>query len=166
MTPEEEVAELVRRVGELEDLIAVYQVIASYGASVDGGATPEAGLLWTEDCWFDSDSSNAGDTGLHGRASIDAMAARSVGAGEAGVAHLTHLPIVKVDGDHALVVGHSAAAVQQGDAVKIWRVSANRWELDRVDGRWLIRQRTNRHLDGSAESKAILSRGVKETFRV
>jgi hypothetical protein len=158
---DERIEAIERRLRELEDTVAIYQLVASYGPSIDGGASPEAGLLWTEDAWYDSDSSSAGAEGVHGREGINGIA-DMVAKADIGIAHITHLPIVDIDGDRATVTGHSNTFHQVGDEFHVARVSANRWELERTDGRWHIKRRTNRILNGTAESKEVLARGVRD----
>ncbi len=160
---DEQLEALERRLKELEDTFAIYQLVASYGPSIDGGANPEAGLLWTEDAWYDSDAPSAGPQGVHGRDGINGVADMMANA-DRGIAHITHMPIVKIDGDRAVVTGHSNTFHQEGDEFHIGRIAANRWELERVDGTWQVRLRTNRMLDGSAGAKEVLARGVKETL--
>jgi hypothetical protein len=41
--------------------------------------------------------------------------------------------------------------------VQAHRVSANRWELERVGGTWRVVRRTNRLLDGTPEARALLT---------
>jgi hypothetical protein len=162
MISDEEYAALEQRVREVEDKLAIYQLVASYGPSVDGGAVVEAGRLWTEDAWYDSDAPSAGGAGVHGREGIEGVA-RMCGELAIGVAHITHLPIVTVDGDRATVIGHSNTFHQEEDQeYHIGRVASNRWDLERIDGAWHIRRRTNRLLDGSAESKAVLADGLRQ----
>jgi SnoaL-like domain len=161
MVSDQEFSTLEGRVRELEDKLAIYQLIASYGPSIDGGAVVEAGRLWTDDAWYDSDAPTAGSDGVHGRAGIEAVA-KMCGEMSVGVAHITHLPIVNVDGDRATVVGHSNTFHQDEGEFHVARVASNRWDLERIDGAWRVRRRTNRLLDGSAESKAVLAEGLRD----
>ena len=165
MVSDEQFAAMEQRVRELEDKLAIYQLVASYGPSVDGGAVTEAGRLWTEDAWYDSDASSAGADGVHGRAGIEAVA-KMCGDLAVGVAHITHLPIVTVEGDRATVIGHSNTFHQEDGEFRIARVASNRWDLERMDGTWRVRRRTNRLLDGSAESKAVLAEGLRHAQEV
>jgi hypothetical protein len=151
-------SELEQRIVHLEDTVEVLRVVAGYGPSVDGGAATEAGMLWTDDCEYDSD--NAPEP-LRGRAAIEQLST-TVGAVPMGVAHFHNLPIVVVDGDRATVTGHSNTFHQEGDRYAVARVSANRWELERVDRRWQIRRRVNRILDGSPEGRALLAEGSRD----
>jgi hypothetical protein len=162
MEPDARLAELERRLLEVEDKLAILQVVAGYGPSVDGGAGPEAGSLWTVDSWYDTDSSPAAAV-PHGRAGIEGAAQRFLDE-PVGIAHISHLPIIKVDGDRAVVVNHSNTFDQDGDEFRIGRVSSNRWELVRTDGRWQIERRVNRLLDGSRASKDVLGDGARDVL--
>jgi hypothetical protein len=164
MISDEKFAALEQRVHDLEDKLAIYQLVASYGPSIDGGAAPEAGRLWTEDAWYDSDAPSAGNEGVHGREGIEEVAKRC-GEVAVGIAHITHLPIITVDRDQATVIGHSNTFHQDGAEFHIGRVASNRWDLERIDGAWRVRRRTNRLLDGSAESKAVLADGLRDAQR-
>lgn len=163
MSIEDDIAALKGRVQQLEDTLAIFQLVATYGPSVDSGAVPEAGLLWTEDGYYDTDIQASAPQGTHGRDAINAMA-EMIARSENGIAHVTYMPAVKVDGDRAIAVNHTSPCVAVGDDVRIARISSNRWELERIDGRWQTRLRTNRVLDGSAESKEVLAQGVRDTF--
>jgi SnoaL-like domain len=151
---------LERQVTELQDTLDVLRVVASYGPSVDGGASVEAGRLWTEDCSYDSD--NAAEP-LRGRATLEELSA-TVGKVPMGVAHFLNLPIVVVDGERATVTGHSNTYHQEEGKYVVARVSSNRWELEKIDGRWQIHTRVNRILDGNQEAKDLLARGVRESM--
>jgi hypothetical protein len=158
MPEQDRLAALEARVQELTDTLAVMRVIASYSPSVDGGAADVAGLIWTEDSSYDSDHA---DEPLVGRAPIVELAER-IGGLTMGAAHFFNLPLVTVHGDHAVVTAVSNTYHQEGDRYVVARVSANRWELERIDGTWQIRSRVNRLLDGSPEARDLLARGARE----
>jgi hypothetical protein len=160
MSSAEEFAELDHRIRALEDQLAVLQVVAGYGPSMDGGAAREAGLLWTEDSWYDTDSSPAASV-PHGRAGIEGAAARAREE-PTGLAHISHMPLIKIDGDRATVVNHSNTFEQDGDGFRVGRVSSNRWELVRVGGAWQIERRVNRLLDGSKAARELFAEGTNE----
>lgn len=157
---DDDVAAVERRITELEDKLALLNLFASYGPSVDGGAVSEAGRLWTEDCLYDSDTT---PDGVHGRRSIEAVAA-SIGAGDLGVSHISHAPVTRIDGDRATIVNHSNVFIQDGDELRIVRLAANRWDVVRVDGEWQVERKVNRLLDGSLESKDVLADGLRIVY--
>lgn len=157
-----DVVALARRVQELEDKLAVLQVVAGYGPTVDGGAAEQAGALWTEGSWYDTDSSPAASV-PHGRAGIEGAARRFL-EDPVGQAHISHLPIIRIDGDRAVVVNHSNTFEQDGDGFRVGRVSANRWELVRVGDSWQIERRVNRLVDGTRTAKDVLAEGARDVF--
>ena len=67
------------------------------------------------------------------------------------------MPQVAVDVDTAVAVNHSRVYLRDGAHWRLERVSANRWELERLDGTWQVKRRTNRLLDGSPEARALLA---------
>jgi ketosteroid isomerase-like protein len=149
---------LEAEVARLRDELDVLRVVASYAPSIDGGAASEAPKFWTEDCVYDSDA----DKPLRGRAAIEALSAR-VGQLSIGAAHFMNLPVIVVDGDQATVTGESHTFHQEDGRYVVARVSANRWELVRVDGTWQVRSRVNRILDGTEAGREILARGMRES---
>ena len=49
------------------------------------------------------------------------------------------------------------AYLKDGPHWRLERVSANRWELERIDGTWQVIRRTNRLLDGTPEARRLLT---------
>lgn len=132
-----------------DDVVAIMQLIATYGVSVDSGDADATAALFADDGWYD----------VAGRRYDGAAAIADMVAGPAhqgllaeGVAHLQGLPRVDVDGDRAVAVNHSVV-LRKGS---VWRVAANRWELVRTTAGWKVTGRTNRLLDGSQESRELL----------
>ncbi|HEY3943567.1 MAG TPA: nuclear transport factor 2 family protein [Acidimicrobiales bacterium] len=148
---------LEQRVAQLEDQLEVMRVIAAYAPSVDGGAADQAPLLWTEGCVYDSDA----DDPLTGREAIAALS-RRIGELPFGAAHFIAPPVVVVTGDSATVTGESHTFHQEEGRYVVGRVSANRWELTKAGGRWQVRSRVNRILDGTAPGRELLARGIGE----
>jgi hypothetical protein len=66
-------------------------------------------------------------------------------------------PQVTVDGDTAVAVNYSRVYLKDAAHRRLEGVSANRWELGRVDGTWQFRRRTNRLVDGSPEARSLLT---------
>jgi len=151
---EDQIADLARRVQALEDQVAIYQLIATYGPAVDSQSAQAVGELWSEDGVYDP-------SGVHtyaGRAAVEGLVYREPHLSylQAGCAHVLSLPRVAVDGDTAVAVNHSRVYLRDGTSWRLERVSANRWELERADGAWRVRRRTNRLLDGDPAARELL----------
>jgi uncharacterized protein (TIGR02246 family) len=146
---------LARRVAALEDELAIHRLIVRYGLAVDVGDAEAAAAVFTEDGVYDID----GPLLMRGRAEVEAMVR--------GPRHQAMLPrcahqigpaVVELDGDRAVATGYSRVYVRRDDGIGIYRVSFNRWELERRDGAWLIARRTTRLL-GDAEAQGVFREG-------
>jgi hypothetical protein len=161
---ETRLAALERDVALQRDHIAVRQVIASYGPKVDTSDRIERARLlaelWTEDGVYDI----GGVARFEGRTAIaQAFESQHFGQVPEGVCHVFGLPYVKVDGDQATALNYSVVMRpddtrgDEGQRFFPWRVSMNRWQLVRCgDGRWRVRHRLNRLMQGHAETLAAL----------
>jgi ketosteroid isomerase-like protein len=149
---------LAERVRVLEDQLAIYRLVASYGPAVDSGNADAVGRMWTEDGVYDVDTPGP----LEGRASVSAMVAgkghQSLIHGGAG--HVMAMPVVTLDGDRAVATGYSRLYLRDGDGFRVWRVAANRWELQRTADGWQVTNRVNRVLDGRADARELLGRAA------
>ena len=152
-TLEEQVAALARRVQALEDELAIHRLIVAYGLAVDRGDADASAAVFVEDGVYDVD----GPLLMQGREAVRAMVR--------GPRHQAMLPncahqigpaVVELDGDRAVARGYSRVYHRRDDGIGIYRVSLNRWELERREGRWLIARRTTRLL-GHAEAQALLA---------
>ena len=154
----EQVADLARRVRALEDELAIHRQIVRYGFAVDAGDADDAAALFTPDTVYDVD----GPLRMEGRDGVRAMVN--------GPRHRAMLPscahqigpaVVRLSGDRAVALGYSRVYLRSDadDEIGIYRVSLNRWELERRDGVWTITRRLTRLL-GHAEAKAIFTEGL------
>jgi hypothetical protein len=82
-------------------------------------------------------------------------------AREKGLAHMTTVPYVTVNGDEAVAINYTHVLGFENGSFRIRRVVANRWDLRRQKGRWKIKRRTLRLMDGKAEAREILRLGVE-----
>ncbi|HEY1734436.1 MAG TPA: nuclear transport factor 2 family protein [Acidimicrobiales bacterium] len=153
------VQRLEARVAALEDQVALYQLISSYGPAVDSGSADAVAAIWTEDGTYDTFPAP-----LNGR---DAIRAMVVGDGHQGLirggcAHVMAMPMVSVEGDRATATGYSRVYVHGDDGFGVWRASANRWEFERGADGWHAVHRLNRALDGDDEARQILRDGIAD----
>jgi SnoaL-like protein len=148
---------LESRIKQLEDQVAIYQLMASYGPAVDSGSTAAATGLWAEDGVYD----------LHSRVMVGRAAIAEELEGKwhqgliaQGSGHIVSMPHIVVDGDHAVATCHSRLYRREGEGYRVISASANRWEFARGGRGWQVTRRVSRRLDGSDESHTLLARGV------
>jgi uncharacterized protein (TIGR02246 family) len=146
-----QVAALARRVQALEDELAIHRTIVRYGLAVDVGDADGAAAVFAEDTVYDVD----GPLVMKGREGVREMVR--------GARHQAMLPncahqigpaVVELDGDRAVGTGYSRVYLRRPAGIEIYRVSFNRWELERREGAWLIARRTTRLL-GHDEARRI-----------
>ncbi|AKS34300.1 nuclear transport factor 2 family protein [Mycolicibacterium goodii] len=159
--PIDRVAVLEKRLRDVEDKLAIYDLLASHPISADTGEASFIEAIYTEDFVFDR---GAGLAGAHGRASMVDLVGNDAhhAAIAAGLAHFASLPLVELHGDTATAVSYLALITPDPEGAerelpnhgassgyRIHRVLANRWSLSRKDGQWMISTRTVLPMDGS-----------------
>lgn len=153
----EQLDALLDRVRVLEDRAAIGEVLTAYGPAVDAGDAEAVGRLWAPDAVYDLDLGV-----LNGRAAITEMVRTSPHQDyiHGGCGHLLDPINIRLDGDTAVATCHSLLVRRNADedSFRVWRASANRFELTRIDGQWKITRRTARLLDGSADARELLGR--------
>ena len=165
---EKRLAALESRVNDLEDQVALYQLMSAYGPLVDSGDAEATAALWTEDGIYDwgggpQSSVKEGPAGAaYSQAAIADMVRSPYHQGiiHGGAGHVIGLPHLRIDGDTAVGTSYSRLYRRDGENFRIWRVGANRWEFVRTPDGWRVKQRTNRVLNGDAEARELLRRGV------
>ncbi|MFD3811662.1 nuclear transport factor 2 family protein [Rhodococcus sp. NPDC058639] len=154
------VASLLERVQALEDKAAIQEVLSAYGPAVDAGDADAVGELWAEDAVYDIDIRV-----MEGRDAITEMVRTRPHQDyiNEGCGHLLDPVHIRVEGDTAVATCHSLLLRRNldADSFRVWRVTANRFELARIDGTWKITRRTARLLDGSAAARELLARASR-----
>jgi hypothetical protein len=155
--------DLAARLRAVEDVLAVQRIVLSYGPAADAGLSRQAASLWLEDGVYDWDTSVEP---LAGRAAVDGMlqGENHQGLIAEGVAHFAGAPVVEVDGDRATALTYSLVMRREEGRFYLWRVSANRWELERDGRAWRVRHRTNRVLDASGAGRELFAGSVPGFF--
>jgi hypothetical protein len=156
-------AALHARVRRLEDESAITKLIMSYGPAADAGLTSFAAQLWLEDGVYDWDA--AGEP-HQGRAAVDAMLQGDGHQGliARGVAHFAGPLLLDLEDDRATALNYSLIMRREGDRYFLWRVSAVRWDVERVDSRWRVRRRTNRLLDETGAGRRQFGDTLRDHF--
>ena len=156
------------RIREIEDRLAIYNLIASHPPSADTGSRAHVATAWTEDGEFDRGAEFGGP--VRQQASAGGMDnpehMRAIGQ---GLAHFAGLPYVRVEGDTAFAISYLQILVPdrvgpefdvpnhgKTRGFHVHRVSANRWEFVRTPSGWKIKRRHLRPLDGGEAAREIL----------
>ncbi|WP_024441635.1 MULTISPECIES: nuclear transport factor 2 family protein [unclassified Mycobacterium] len=162
---EQRLAELERRLQQVEDERAIERLIASYGPLVDAGDSESTAALWQHDGVYDVENWL-----MNGREEIAAMV-HSRGHQDLiarGCMHFLGPAVVTVTGDEAVAVCDSMLLVKQGNQFRVARGGANYFHLGRVagaPGRWQIVRRITRMLDGTEQGRALLVDGIAGRIR-
>jgi len=134
--------DLAARVQMLEDELAIHRLIVRYGLAVDVGDAEAAAATFAEDGVYDVDVGV-----MRGRGAVAAMVRSERHQAMVGsCAHQIGPAVVTVDGDRAVGVGYSRVYLATRAGIHVYRVSTNRWHLERREGTWMIVGRTTRVL--------------------
>jgi SnoaL-like domain len=151
---------LEERVRLLEDHIAVYRVICSWGAGADIGSGNAAAELWADDAVLEFEA-----TQIEGRSDIAAMidSDDQQSLVQQGCAHVQGLPMVSVHGDRATATNYSQVFLHADEGFEIWRVTANNWEFRRTGDGWRAARRTSHVIDGGPKARELLGSAFGES---
>ncbi len=160
MSIETRLAALETRLRIVEDRLEILDLLNSYGPLVDSGSSAAAAALWQAGGGYDFTLPGGCTTRLQ---APDDLVAMYESAGHqaligTGAAHFTGTPKISVHGDTACAVGYSFVVLQEGERWFVWRAAVNEWRLVRTGEGWRIAERSNRALNGSDESHAMMRR--------
>ncbi|MBI3743146.1 MAG: nuclear transport factor 2 family protein [Chloroflexi bacterium] len=152
-------AKLEQRVQALEDEIEIHRTITTYGLAVDVGDADRTAWVYTEDTMFDVD----GKADMAGRKGVRAMVR---GNGHQSLlpdcAHTIGPAVVKLMGkDKAVATSYSRIYHREGEAFRLFRLSYNRFTMEKRDGRWQIKHRKTTKL-GDPTAHDIFKQSIKE----
>ncbi len=167
-------AALETRLNDLEDQIALYQLMSAYGPLVDSGDAEATAALWVEDGVYDW---GGGPKPVSGEAAVKEGAAGAAYSQAAiadmvrgpfhqeiihgGAGHVIGLPHIQLKGDTAIATSYSRLYRRDGENFRVWRVGANRWEFVRTADGWRVKNRVNRVLNGGEEPRQLLRSGIE-----
>jgi len=142
-TADQRIADLERRVRELEDEREVHHVLIAYGFAVDSGDAPGTAALYSADSRtvIDHTIEIQGAAGMH-----EMVLGPQHQAIIPGAAHVMGPVSIAVEDDTAVAVGYATTFTRTDGAVGVWRQSVNRWRLTRQPDSWHIAERESRSL--------------------
>ena len=147
---ESRVEALEQRLRAVEDELAIHRVITRYGFAVDVGDADRTAAVFAPDGVYDADVRL-----MQGREAVCDMVRSDRHQNMVGrCAHQIGPAVVHLDGDRAMAIGYSRVYLKEADRIEVYRVSYNRWDLERRDGEWQIVHRRTRLL-GHREAKQV-----------
>jgi hypothetical protein len=159
---------LEKRVQALEDRLEIIQLIMSYPLALDSGAEKPCRAAWADNGIFDRGSNDPAEHsgGYQGAYGVETIIEEFNGpalqeARDHGLAHLMTAPHVAVHGNKAVATNYHQLVEREGDEFRTTRVTANRWELVRSNGKWLIERRVLRLLTGMPEARQLLGQELE-----
>jgi hypothetical protein len=171
-----DIIDLVERLTKVEDQLSILNLLAGSAHSSDVASETFWSNMYTSDAMMDRGGGTPDDVGR------DAILAIVRGDGQraaiaAGMAHLSMLPTITLDGDRASAIGYLLITVPDAgarpivlpgkggsDAVGIYQVTVNRWELARSADGWQVTRRIVRALTAE-DARSILAKGLEDFSR-
>lgn len=176
MTNSTEASAIEARLRVIEDKLAIYELLASHPPSADTGHAEYTASVYLENGVFDRGPVLDGAQGVDDIAGFILRPAHEE-AIRGGLAHFTGLPLIDLRGDRAIVTsylmivhldheGEPRELANHGTSTgyRIHRVVANRWMLERHDGRWRVAKRTLLPIDGTDGPRALLKQGLSDVL--
>jgi ketosteroid isomerase-like protein len=149
---------LEERLLAVEDRLAIYELVASYGYAIDASDKAMVAGLFSENAIY-----AVGDFGEF--QGPEAIAAIADSAGHqallaVGCGHISTLPHVVISGDYAVATCHTMVVKNDGsDGYLVARLSASRIEFSRKSGGgWQIDHRQNHLQRGDGYGASLLGR--------
>ena len=135
-------ADLADRIGRLEDIEAVRNLIASYGPAADRGDAQAVTDIW----WPDGEYDVGGYGVAKGRQEIAGLIASETHKAlmAQGCAHILSPHEITINGTSAEASGYSTVFRKIDTGFEAWRVSYNEWKFEKRDGEWRATLRVNR----------------------
>ncbi|MDG2304444.1 MAG: nuclear transport factor 2 family protein [Candidatus Binatia bacterium] len=148
---QEQIAALRKRLGRVEDELAIHRLIVRYGLAVDAGDAEAAMALFTEDSVYEVGAVGTGIRDetrkpliMRGRAAVGKMVqSEAHQALLPNAAHTIGPAVVTMAGETASATGYPRIYLRENDDFRLFRMAVNHWELVKNDERWWIHRRTS-----------------------
>jgi hypothetical protein len=167
MPDDQDASGMDARLRRVEDMLEIYNLIATHPPFADTGAMQYARKLWSDDAVFKRSDGQ-------GRMSLNDMEAKAgdplhAAAMDGGLAHFCGHPYVRVDGDTALAISYLQLLTPARDSEPVaipghgssrgyfvHKVVVNRWHMVRTPAGWRVKDRVASSLDGGAAPRELL----------
>jgi hypothetical protein len=160
---------LEERLQAIEDRLEILNLIAAHPPGADSASRDYAASFWAADGQIDLGGGAKPFTTM-----MEILSSPGFKEAQAqGICHFTGLPHIEIDGDRAVATSYlqilaadpkgepfALAAHGSSSGFRVCRLSANRWELERIPAGWRIKSRTIRSMDQPG-SRELLSETVK-----
>lgn len=173
MNPRDEqvLADLARRISELENERAIRELLARFGYVMDFGSVEEFVDLFTLDGAIDiSMGASYGEHAVSERWEGSERLREFLVDPEdrwdktwyGNVMHVQGNNLeITITGDQALATGYALSVISRDGSLSIMGASANRWQLKEVQGRWRIKERKHRAVGHDEYAAMVLGPGRK-----
>lgn len=167
-------ATLEERLRAVEDQLSILNLLAGSPFSSDVPSPSFWRTMYDAQAVMDR---GEGEEELKG---IDNLAAilnsgHHMAAVDSGMAHVAAPPHIRVDGDRAVATGYLQILIPNPEGPEVvlgqypaakgllvWRLTANRWELERTTQGWCVTKRSIR-MAPAPEALQLLKRGIEST---
>jgi hypothetical protein len=150
-------ADIETRLRKVEDQLEIIQLISRYGIATDSANWPALEQVWAKDAAY-----RIADIGnFEGHEGLQKLVSGDYGQElvKFGCAHVASIPYIVVDGDKAVATNHGILLRHLDGKFFVERITATRWEFERVDGRWLAKLRLNEILKENERARALFTEG-------
>jgi hypothetical protein len=161
---------LERRVLDLEDERAIRELLTQFGKVMDVGSIDDFVGLFTADGAIDlAMGKSYGEFAVtrrwEGSDQLHDFLADPEGLWDkswwGSVMHVQGNNVeITIDGDDALATGYAISLISRDGGMHVIGASANRWQLRRTDGRWLILERKFRPVGHEHFAAMLLGEGA------
>jgi hypothetical protein len=140
------------------DILDVRSLLVTYGLAADGGSADLVAKLYQNNAGFDIEGVMQEHGGI-----LEIFSGRGHQSLMPWSAHTTGPVLVDIRGDRASSTHYARTYGRvNGDDRCLWRLSINRWDLERrSDGCWKVAHRSSRTPEGG-ELSSLTARGVRE----
>ena len=160
-----------RRLGAIEDRLAILDLLAGAAMSADVASEPYWRSMYAEDAVLDRGAAQL----ERGRDTILAIVSGpdQHAAVDYGMSHLSSVPHIVIDGDQAVATGYLLVIVPGPSAARvtlpgkgvsrelaIYHLTVNRWELRRASDGWQVSRRVLRPI-ATDDARRMLLAGLE-----